>query len=403
MKLLEDRAKSFLRARGLPVPEGRVVASPAEAAAATVELGGRVAVKALVAAGRRGKAGGVRIAAGPEEAGRAADAILGVEFAGRKTELVYVEAAVDIAAEFYVSFGFGRLAPQIVVSRHGGVDIEATAAGDPAAIVAADIDPGRGLSPWAAAALWERAGIESRLVPGLGALSARLYEAFCAADALMLEVNPLVLAADGELSVVGAMLEADGNALFRHREWQDLGRDEAGPGGRPLNERELAVIEADRKFPGGAIRYTEVDGDIALFVSGGGAGLLQHDLVLAAGGRPANHSDLSPTPTLDKPAALFDAMFSNPNAKGLLVGFNYLQLAPCDLTIQGLLASIARYKVDARRFPIVIRLFGPREREARSLAAMVPGIHYMPHGASLAEGVAEIVRRVNALKAGPAA
>lgn len=395
MKLLEDRAKAWLRARHLPVPEGRAARTPEEAGAAARALSGRVAVKALVAAGRRGKAGGVKIAEGELAAQAAAGEILGMELAGQRTAQVYVESAVDIAAEYYLSFGFGRLAPQIVVSRQGGMDIEAVAASDPAAIVTAEIDPVRGLQVWRAADLWERAGVGGKLLPALAAMTARVYEAFREADALMLEVNPIAVTRAGTLSLVGTMMEIDANALFRHPDWQDLGLEDAGPGGRALNERERAVAAADRKFQGGAIRYTEVPGEIALFVSGGGAGLLQHDLMLAAGGRPANHSDLSPA-SIDKPAALFDAMFANPEAKGLLIGMNYLQLLPCTLIIEALLLSIKRNGVDPRRFPIVVRLFGPKEDEARRLAATVPGIRYLPHGASLEEGVREIVALVKA-------
>jgi len=393
MKLLEDRAKAWLRARSLPLPQGRAAATPQEAAAVARDLGGRVAVKALVAAGRRGKAGAVTLAADEAAAQAAAQGILGMEVAGQRVGQVYVESAVDIAAELYLSFGFGRLAPQIVVSRHGGVEIESLAEG----IVAADVDPIHGLTVWQAAGLWDRAGVESSLVPPLAALTARLYTAFRDADALMLEANPIALARDGSLSIVGTMMEIDDNALYRHPDWQNLGLQEAGPGGRALNERELAVIAADRKFAGGAIRYTEVPGDIALFVSGGGAGLLQHDLMLAAGGRPANHSDLSPA-SVDKPAALFDAIFANPDAKGMLIGMNYLQLLPCTLVIEALLLSLRRSNVDPRRFPIVVRVFGPAEEEARRLAATVPGIRYLPHDASLEDGVQEIVATVKAAR-----
>jgi succinyl-CoA synthetase beta subunit len=389
MKLLEDSAKAWLRSRGLPVPEGRAASTAEEAGAAARALGGRVAVKALVAAGRRGKAGGVKIAEDEPAAQAVARAILGLELARQRTTQVYVESAVDIATEYYLSFGFGRLAPQVIVSRHGGVDIESVAEG----IITAEVDPTRGLPVWQAAHLWDRAGVESKLVPPLAGLTAQLYDAFRAADALMLEVNPIAVTREGALSIVGTMMEIDANALFRHPEWRDLVLEEAGPGGRPLNERELAVIAADRKFQGGAIRYTEVPGDIALFVSGGGAGLLQHDLMLAAGGRPANHSDLSPA-SVDKPAALFDAMFANPEAKGLLIGINYLQLLPCTLIIEALLLSIKRNDVDPRRFPIVVRVFGPKEDEARRLAASVRGIHYLPHGASLEDGVRKIVSLV---------
>jgi succinyl-CoA synthetase beta subunit/citryl-CoA synthetase large subunit len=189
------------------------------------------------------------------------------------------------------------------------------------------------------------------------------------------------------------MLEVDDCALFRHPEWQAPGVTDAG--GKVLSEREQAVLAADRKFAGGAIRYTELEGDIGLFVSGGGAGLLQHDLVVAAGGRPANHSDLSPA-SIDKPAALFDAIFANPRVRGVLVGMNYLQLLPCTLVIEALLLSLRRNGIDPRRLPIVLRAFGPKEDEARALAATVPGLRYMPHGATLEEAVREIVAAVKA-------
>jgi succinyl-CoA synthetase beta subunit len=390
MKLLEDRAKAWLRGRGLPAPEGRGAASAEEALDAARALGGRVAVKALVAAGRRGKAGAVKLAADAQGAAAAAADILGLELAGQRVARVYVEQAVEIAAELYLSFGFGRFAPQIVASRRGGVDIEAVASEEPGALVTAEVDPLRGLRPWEAARLWERAGVESRLIPALAQLTVRLYEAFRAGDALMLEINPLAVTRDGALSLVGAMMEADDSALFRHPDWQAL---PASDGARALSERERAVIEADRTFAGGAIRYTELDGDIALFVSGGGAGLLQHDLVVAAGGRPANHSDLSPA-SVDKPAALFDAMFTNPRVKGVLVGMNYLQLLPCTVIVEALLISLKRNNIDATRLPIVLRLFGPKEDEARALAATVPGLRYMPHGATLGDAVREIVAAV---------
>ncbi len=393
MKLLEDRAKAWLGQRGLPVPNGRAAATPDEAADAARALGNRVAIKALVAAGRRGKAGGVKLVDGPESARRAAQEIFQLEIAGERCNCVYVEAAAAIQKEFYLSFGFVKLSPEIVVSRHGGVDIEAVAAKNPGDIVRAEIDPLRGLPSWRAAELWDQAGIESKLIPALASLTAGLYAAFCAADALMLEVNPIGVSHDGSLSIVGAMMEIDENALYRHPDWRDLGLAGAGPGGRAPNERELAVIEADRKFPGGAIRYTEVPGEIALFLAGGGAGLLQHDLVIAAGGRPANHSDLSPT-NVEKPAALFDAIFANPGAKGLLVGMNYLQMLPCTLVAEALLLSLARNKVDTTRFPIVMRVFGPGEEEARTLVAGIPGLRYLPAGASLEDGVREIVAAV---------
>lgn len=401
MKLLEHRTKERLRAAGLPVPQGRRAVSAEEVAEAAAALGGRVAVKALVAAGRRGKAGAVRLAKHPAAAHDAAAAILGRDIAGLKVDALYVESAVDIAQEFYLSFAFGAVAPQLLVSCRGGVDIEQVAAEQPAALVRRDIDPLRGLRAWQAAGAWEEAGAPAAQIPALAQVTVSLYDAFVACDGLMLEVNPLAVLSDGSLSVVGAMLDVDDNALYRHPEWQadeQAAQAGQGGGGRGLNARELAVLEANRTLPGASVRYTELDGNIGLMVSGGGAGLLQHDMMLAMGGLPSCHTDMSPTPTPDKPAALIEAIIRNPKAEGLLIGFNYLQLAPCDRVARALLLALERTGTDTRKFPVVLRLFGPAEDEARRLMADRPGIHYLPAGATLEDGVRAIVAAVAANK-----
>lgn len=406
MKLLEHRTKDRLRAAGLPVPQGRRAADPQAVAAAAAELGGRVAVKALVPAGRRGKAGGVRLARDSAAAADAAGAILGREVAGMRVEAVYVECAQDIERELYLSFAFAGIAPQMLVSCEGGVDIEQVAAEKPDALVRREIDPLRGLAVWQAAAAWERAGALSAQVPALAQLTVSLYQAFVAADGVMLEVNPLAVLRDGSLSVVGAMLEVDDNALFRHPEWEAderAAQEGQGVGGRPLNARELAVLEANRTLPGASVRYTELDGNIGLMVSGGGAGLLQHDMMLAFGGRPSCHTDMSPTPTPEKPAALIEAILRNPNTEGLLIGFNHLQLAPCDRVAQSLLLALERTGKDTSQFPVVLRLFGPKEEDARRLLAGRPGIQYLPSGASLEEGVRAILAAVTGKKKQPLA
>lgn len=400
MKLLEHRTKDYLRAAGLPVPLGTSARTPAEAAEAAEALRGRVAVKALVAAGRRGKAGGVHIVQDAAGARQATAAILGTTVAGLPVRAVYVESAVDIERELYLSFAFGSITPQFIVSCEGGVDIEHLATSRPDALVRRDIDPLRGLQSWHAANAWQAAGAASDLIPGLAKLTVALYAAFVAADGLMLEINPIAVSREGALVVVGAMLDVDDNALFRHPEW-DTDPDEAvTANGRPLNDRERAVLHANKTLPGASVRYTELDGNIGLMVSGGGAGLLQHDLMLAAGGAPSCHTDMSPTPTPEKPAALLEAIIGNPKAQGLLIGFNYLQLAPCDRIAQSLLLALERSGRDPAQFPIVVRLFGPGEEEARRLLVGLTGINYLPSDATLEDGVRAIVAAVAGLSGG---
>jgi succinyl-CoA synthetase beta subunit len=399
VRLTEDRVKSRLRADGLPVPDGAAASTPEEAARIAETLGGGAVVKAIIPTGRRGKAGAVHLVDTPAAAADAARAMIGSVVNEFPVTQVYVEGKVSIAAEYYLSFAFGSSAPKIVLSRHGGVEIEQTHHEDPDSVITADVDPIRGLSAWDAVDLWERAGVSGPALARLGQLTARVYAAFRSADALMIECNPIAADTEGNLSLVGAMMEVDDNALFRHR---DLTTDGYGFGaeGRTLTERERAVIEANQKFPGGAVRYTELGGDIGIMMGGGGASLLQHDMIVDLGGAPANHTDLSPTPTIDKPLAVLSAILENPRVKGLLVSFNYLQLLPCTNLTEALAEALRRHEIDTTRFPVVIRVFGPKEDEARAAMKAFPGIHYMAPKASLDDAVARIVKLTRDAAAG---
>lgn len=395
MRLLEHDAKAALAGHGIPVPAGRAARQGDDLAAVARAVNGDDAasaliVKAMVATGRRGKSGFVKRCAVAGVAA-AADAMFGRELAGLRVEQVYVEQAVAIASEYYLGFTFVEDTLAVMASRLGGVEIEQTAHEHPDAVVTRAIDPLLGLRAWEARALWDAAGIPSAQVPRLAELSVQLFAAFVACDAQMLELNPIAITPGGEPVVVGAMMEIDDNALFRHPAWEVLAEESAGPGGRPLTAGERAVAEANRKYPGGASRYVELEGDIGLLVSGGGAGLYQHDLILQLGGSPANHTDFSPTPTPDKQVALLEAILARPNVRGLLVSCNYLQLARCDIIVEALAIALERKGIDTRRFPVVVRLFGPKEEEARAIAARFPGVQYLPTGTTLAEACQAVV------------
>lgn len=378
----EDKIKEQLRGKGLPVPRGGVANGPDSAADIARELGGEVVVKALVPIGRRGKAGAVRFASTPAEAEAAARDIIGSTVNGFPCRAVYVEERAAIKDELYLSFLLEDFPPQVLVSRQGGVDIEAAHAGNRDAIHTLEINPLKGLPTWTAIDLWERAGISGRLLASLGKLTADLYGEFVNSDATLLELNPVAIDADDQPILVGAMMAAE-DTMF-----EGGGDETAGVG--TLNERERRVIEGNRTLSGGMIRYTELDGDIGLFVGGGGAGLTQHDLILAAGGRPANHTDAS-TVNPDKVRVLIDAILDNPRVKSLFVSWHYQQMARIDRRVIPVVEALKARKVDLEKFPVVIRMFGPGEDEARKAAAELKGIHYMPHGAPMADGVRLIV------------
>lgn len=384
MRVTEDKAKAWLAARGIPTPCGRAADSPAAAAAVARDWNSGAVVKALIPTGRRGKAGAVRICRSESEVEAAAADILGTVVNGYAVKQVYVEQKIDIAKELYLSFYLENFPPQMLLSAEGGVEIETVHSERPAAVLANAINPLKGVPSWDAIAQWEKTQVESRFLPALGQITTQLYDAFVASNASMLEINPLVIDSKGQCLAVGAMMATD-DLLFASGN-----EDAVAAEGRPLTALERRVIEANAAIPGGMIRYTELDGDIGMFIGGGGASLVQHDLVLKAGGRPANHMDASTT-NPDKVRALVETILDKPGVRGLLVGWHYQQMAQIDRRVGPIIQVLKERDVDPDRFPIVIRMFGPGEDQARRMAAELPGVHYMQHGAPMEEAVRLIV------------
>ena len=386
IRLLEDDTKAWLRTAGMRVPEGARAATPAAVSRIATALGGRVVVKALVPTGRRGKAGAVEQAATAEAAAAIAERLLGTAVADYAVREVYVEQAIAIARELYCAFLFDDDGPRVAIGAAGGVDIEAMATDDAHAVHSTPIDPVAGLSAWRAIDLWKQAGVRGPLLRPLGDVTARLYRCFVAGDLELLELNPLAIDDQDRIVLVGAMAGVDDGALARHAAWGDTAA-RVHPV-HPGSPREARVRAIDAQLRGAEARYVELDGDIGLLVGGGGAGLYQHDRMLAAGGRPANHSVTPPTGADNrKLRAVIDAMLEHPGIRALLVGFNFAQMARADIRVDTLMEAIDAKRIDTARFPIVIRMFGAGEAEARARVAGRPGIHYLPHEASLDDAV----------------
>ena len=377
MRLLENEAKARLAAGGVNVPAGHVADTPDSVRSTALTLGSEVYVKALVPENRRQKNRGVLGPVGADGAGRAARDLLGARVLDHWCRSVYVEEAVSIAKELYLSFSWEQDRPLAVASATGGVRIEDSK--DKSARIAF----AEALSLDTAGELWQRALADGAVPPGLAEFTVAASSVF-ADDALLLEINPVAVQTDGTVTAVGGLIEMDGNALFRHPalRWRP----------HRLTEREKAVAEADRRLPGPSVRYVELDGNAGLLVGGGGAGLYQHDLLVAAGGSPANHTDIGAGVSADKLDVLIDAVLGQPDLACLLVGFNILQMAPCDLIVERLLAGLDRSDYGQGTLPIVIRLDGLNAGRARILAADRPGLTYLPTEASLGDAVDTLIR-----------
>src|SRR4051812_20467943 len=218
MDLLEYQGKQLFSKHGVPVPEGRPASTVDEAVAAGDELGFPVVVKAQVLIGGRGKAGGVKLAGDSDELREHATAILGMDIRGFTVHELYIEKASDIDEEYYAAIVLDRTAkkPMAMLSRKGGMDIEAVADEDPSAIAIVHIDPLLGFSDFYARRLGFEAQIADDVIGPVGALLARLYETFVEEDAVLVEVNPLLITKDRQVVALDAKVTVDGNALYRH-------------------------------------------------------------------------------------------------------------------------------------------------------------------------------------------
>jgi succinyl-CoA synthetase beta subunit len=369
MDLLEYQGKQLLARHGIPMQAGRAVTTVDDALAAAALCSYPVVVKAQVRAGGRGKAGGIKLAADEAAVREHAAAILGMEIKGCVVREIWVGDALEIAEEYYASVVFDRRAkaPLVMLSRQGGVEIEAVAESDPDALATLHVDPLLGFQPFHGRRLAFDAGIPADLVGPVGGFLAKLYATFVAEEASLVEVNPLVVTpgeagVDGgrELVALDAKVTLDDNALFRHPENAAL-RDTADddPQERMARARGLT--------------YVKLDGDIGILGNGAGLVMSTLDLVALHGGSPANFLDAGGGSKASAIAAAVEVILSNPRVKAVL--FNIFGgITRCDEVARGLIDAFAVVKPDV---PFVVRLDGTNGAEGRALLAesRLPNLH----------------------------
>jgi succinyl-CoA synthetase beta subunit len=384
--LLEYQGKQLLARHGVPVPDGRPAATVDEAVTAADAVGYPCVVKAQVQIGGRGKLGGIKLAATREEAREHAGAILGMDIRGLKVHEVWIEEASEIEAEYYASVVFDRSAkaPLVLFSTKGGVDIEQVAEEDPAAVASLHVDPLLGYQQFQGRRLAFEAGVDADLVRPLTALLGKLYDAFVGEDAMLIEVNPLIVTPERELRALDAKVTLDGNALFRHPDNASLRN--------PSAEDAQEQMAKER-----GLTYVKLDGDIGILGNGAGLVMSTLDVVAQAGGRPANFLDAGGGSKADAIVAAVEVILSDDKVRAVL--FNIFGgITRCDEVAKGLIEAFERVQPQV---PFVVRLDGTNDEEGRRLLsdAQLPGLEVEATMLGAAERVVDLAAATPVLQA----
>ena len=354
MDLFEYQGKQLFARHGIPVPSGEVAETPEAARAAAERIGGKVVVKAQVQVGGRGKAGGIQLAETPDEAEAKARDILGMDIKGHTVHRVWIESASAIAKEYYASITFdrGEKMPLVMLSAVGGVDIEEVAASQPDKLARLHVDPLAGFHAYHARWLAYTAGIDAGAIRGVVGILEKLYEAFIDLDAMLMEINPLILTEDGDVLALDAKVTIDGNALYRHPD---------------LHEMQEAVTEdpQERMAQEKGVTYVKLDGDVGILGNGAGLVMSTLDVVALAGGRPANFLDAGGGSKADEVVAALEVLLSDAKVKALLVNI-FGGITRGDEVARGLVTALSQI---GATLPIVVRLDGTNQEEGRRIIA----------------------------------
>ena len=360
MKIHEYQAKEILRRFGAPVPQGRVTRSPDNAREICEELGGRCVVKAQIHAGGRGKGGGVKLAASPEEAEQRASEILGMQLVtpqtgpgGQVVKSVLIEEALDIETELYLGITLDRSSgrPVVMASKAGGMEIEEVAAENPEAIIRQTVDPHLGILPFQARAVANGLGLSGKTARQAASLVEALMKAYLETDASLAEINPLMVTSSGDVYALDAKMNFDSNALFRHPELVEL---------RDIDEENPLEVEAG-KF---GLNYIKLDGTIGCMVNGAGLAMATMDIINLYGAEPANFLDVGGSASQEAVQNAFQIILSDENVKAVLINI-FGGIARTDRIARGVVAAIE--ELGNVEVPVVVRREGTNVEGGRRI------------------------------------
>jgi succinyl-CoA synthetase beta subunit len=383
VKIHEYQAKKVLAQFGVPIPRGDVASNPYEVYEIARRLGGPVVVKAQIHAGGRGKGGGVKLAATPEEAEQAARKMIGMRLVthqtgpeGRTVRRVLIEEGLKIKKEFYLGIVIDRATqrPVFMASAQGGMDIEKVAADTPELIFKEFIDPAIGFRPFHSRSLAFRLGLTGDQFTSAAQIMTSLYRVFESTDASLVEVNPFLMTEDGKLIALDAKLNLDDNALWRHKDLAQL---------RDFDEEDPLEIRASRF----GINYIRLDGNIGRMVNGAGLAMATMDIIKLAGGNPANFLDVGGGATAEQVRNAFEILLADRNVKAVLINI-FGGIMRCDIVAGGVVEAA---KAAGATLPIVVRLEGTNVEQGREILRN-SGLKF-----SVADGMKDAAEKVVAL------
>jgi len=362
--LYEYQGKELFRRFGIPTSAGQLALTASEARVAAEELGGQVVVKAQVLTGGRGKAGGVKLADGPDDAEQKAKEILGLDINGHIVRKLWIESASEIAKEYYLSVTFDRGEKKVLLmlTTEGGIEIEQVAADTPQKLARLHVDPLEGYQPYQARRLIYGAGVDDpneqkQLLDIIG----KLYACFIGTDAMLCEINPLIVTPEGEVRALDSKFTVDDNALYKHPDIAELRDPESVP------PEERAAREK-------GVTYVKLDGEVGILGNGAGLVMSTLDVITLAGGRPANFCDLGGGGDAQGVVDALEVISADPQVRSIF--FNIFGgITRTDEVARGILTALEQMSIP---HPIVVRLDGTNAEEGRRILAEAgPGNLYV--------------------------
>lgn len=354
MKLHEYQSKRIFAQYGIPIPDGDVATTPAEARAIAERLGRPVVIKSQVLVGGRGKAGGIKLAKNADEAESVASQILGMDIKGLTVKKVLVDEAADIRSEIYLGVVLDRAKRQVAImaSSEGGVEIEEVAANTPDKIITVHVHPLLGLQAYQCRNLAFGIGLPKEHIREFTKIAQGLYNVFIESDAGLAEINPLIINGENKLQAVDGKILLDDSGLFRHKELAAL---------RDPDEDSPAEIEARASD----LSYIDLDGEIGCLVNGAGLAMATMDVVKLFGGSPANFLDIGGGANAEKVTAALSIILRDDRVKAVLINI-FGGITRCDEVANGIVEAIRTLDV---KVPFVARLVGVNEEEGRQILA----------------------------------